>query len=131
MSNYGFVYILCNDAMPNIFKIGYTDRAPLQRADELSNSTSVPMPFQVVFYIECSSPKDVESEIHGEFDKYRLSKNREFFWIKISNLINDVIPYLRSFSQNETYCMQYQYYQALLSKEVKDIPGLMLGVKDE
>ncbi|WP_137137356.1 GIY-YIG nuclease family protein [Pseudomonas asiatica] len=42
--NYGFIYCLGNQAMPGIYKIGMTERAPSQRCLELSNSTSAPLP---------------------------------------------------------------------------------------
>ena len=33
---YGYVYILTNENIPDLLKIGYTDRSPLERANELS-----------------------------------------------------------------------------------------------
>ena len=48
----GYVYILTNEAMPNLVKIGYTDRTPEERAAELykdqnSAVTGVRVPFDV------------------------------------------------------------------------------------
>ena len=48
----GYVYILTNEAMPNLVEIGYTDRTPEERAAELYKDrngavTAVPVPFDI------------------------------------------------------------------------------------
>jgi len=79
MSNWGFVYCMANDCMPGIYKIGYTNRTPNGRADELSAPSGVPFPFEVLFYLETKDAPLVESMIHVVLDQYRVSCNREFF----------------------------------------------------
>lgn len=81
MSDIGFVYLLSNPAMPDIYKIGMSERSPFIRCRELSSSTSCPIPFKVEAYIEVNDPYDVEDYLHQEFSEYRLSSNREFFRI--------------------------------------------------
>ena len=77
--NYGFIYCLSNPSMPGIYKVGKTDRAPSQRCFELSNSTSVPEPFYILFYVEVDNALQTERVLHREFDTVRVSPNREFF----------------------------------------------------
>lgn len=77
--NYGFIYCLGNQAMPGIYKIGMTERAPTQRCIELSNATAAPLPFELLFYGEVEDPREVERKIHEQFDLERLSCSREFF----------------------------------------------------
>lgn len=77
--NYGFIYCLGNPAMPGIFKIGMTERAPSQRCQELSGSTSAPLPFDLLFYGEVENPSIVEREIHDELYIERINDSREFF----------------------------------------------------
>jgi len=38
----GYIYIMTNEHMPGLVKLGYTDRSPSERATELSNFTGVP-----------------------------------------------------------------------------------------
>jgi T5orf172 domain-containing protein len=81
-ADFGFVYLLGHPNMPNIFKIGFTDRSPHLRARELSNSTSVPAPFEVLCYFEAEDALGVERALHSAWSNFRVSTNREFFEVK-------------------------------------------------
>ena len=75
----GFVYCLENRCMPGICKIGMTERSPTQRCNELSNSTSSPVPFEILFYVEVDNAAVVERELHEAFVDARVNCYREFF----------------------------------------------------
>lgn len=77
--NYGFIYCLGNQAMPGIYKIGMTDRAPAQRCLELSSSTSTPMPFSVLCFGQVEDARSVEADLHSYFKDSRVNHSREFF----------------------------------------------------
>lgn len=79
MSVWGFVYCMGNPCMPGVFKIGMTTRSPMQRRDELSDSTSAPMPFTLLCYGEVEDPREVELCLHEIFQADRVSNAREFF----------------------------------------------------
>jgi hypothetical protein len=79
MSQYGFVYLLGNKAMPWYYKIGCTERSPHNRAAELSAATGVPHPFHVLLYIEVADFQRVERRMHQEIGDFRANTNREFF----------------------------------------------------
>lgn len=74
----GYVYVLANDAMPGLVKIGRTCRSAQSRADELYQ-TGVPTPFRVV--AEAYSPDCVQLErmMHEQMQHCRVSEGREFF----------------------------------------------------
>ena len=74
----GWVYVLTNEAMPGLVKIGYTMNDPAIRAEELSGS-SVPLPFVVAYKALVIGPKQIEQEVHGKLDSKRLNEKREFF----------------------------------------------------
>lgn len=76
---YGFIYCIGNDYMPDIYKIGMTERSPMQRCRELSASTSAPWPFDILFYAEVEDPRVVEQQLHQIFADRRVSEGREFF----------------------------------------------------
>ena len=85
----GFVYILKNEAMPGIYKIGVTGREELDaRIDELYiGKTNIPLPFQCVFACRVKNYKDVEKIIHNAFLDSRVNPNREFFTVEPDRVI--------------------------------------------
>lgn len=83
---YGFVYVLSNPAMPGIYKIGRTDRAPRDRMDELSRSTSIPFDFELVLYAQVDDSVAVESNVHKAFREKRCNSSREFFRASIEEI---------------------------------------------
>lgn len=74
----GFIYVMTNEAMPEVVKIGMTTKHPLHRANELY-TTGVPMPFRVAFAMWVDDPAKSEKETHEHFNQFRLSDSREFF----------------------------------------------------
>jgi hypothetical protein len=78
--NMGIVYILTNDAMPGIIKIGITESTIEDRIKSLDN-TSLPLPFRFYFAIETKRFKEIEKLAHNAFSDHRIRDNREFFRI--------------------------------------------------
>lgn len=74
----GYVYILVNEAMPGLVKIGKTARCVDQRARELSQ-TGVPFPFEVFASVFCPDCNEVEALAHKELAACRVNQAREFF----------------------------------------------------
>ena len=74
-----YIYVLENDTMPGILKIGYTGKKPEERATQLSKSTGVPTPFRVAFAVKCHDGEGMEYEVHQELKEYRVNNDREFF----------------------------------------------------
>src|SRR5579884_197675 len=82
----GFVYILTNDIMPGLVKIGLTTALPEDRAKELFN-TGVPNPFNVAFRAITSWPKAVERRTHQLLKRHRVNPKREFFRVSVDEAI--------------------------------------------
>ncbi len=83
-SGFHHVYILDNESMPGLFKVGFTTNPVGFRMKELY-STGVPTPFRVVAVLDVPESKKgtyakiVERTAHRLLDKYRVSGSREFF----------------------------------------------------
>ena len=71
------VYILTNESMPDMIKIGITDNLE-RRMKELDN-TSTPLPFECYYAVEVQDAKVIEKKIHEGLDDKRVRQNREFF----------------------------------------------------
>lgn len=76
---WGFVYVLGHHCMPGVYKVGFTERSPHARMEELSRSTSIPCEFNLICYAEYENAREVEQEIHSLLNDVRVSPNREFF----------------------------------------------------
>lgn len=100
-AKYGFVYVLGNYSMPNVYKIGATTRTPSQRCDELSKATACPQEFTLLFYAEVSAPFDVEGWLHRRYADSRISSGREFFNLSFDEL-DDLYIDLRD--KSLTFC---------------------------
>lgn len=72
------VYVLTNEAMEGLVKIGRTTTGVEQRIKELDN-TSLPLPFQCFYAGEVENSSLVENKIHKIFIDKRVRTNREFF----------------------------------------------------
>ena len=76
--SYGFVYVMANESLPNLYKIGYTTKSPMARANELSR-TNIPNDYYVVAYAEYENVEVAEKEYHLRYANKRFKKNKEFF----------------------------------------------------
>ena len=79
----GIVYILTNEAMPGLVKIGRTTRKNLEvRIKQLYYGKSgVPVPFECAFAKEVVNPRKIEGGLHKVFCPDRVNPRREFFRI--------------------------------------------------
>jgi len=84
----GIVYVLTNDAMPQMIKIGMTAREGVEsRVAELSRATGVPLPFKVAVARSVHDARVVEKALHVAFGPDRVNPSREFFAIEPSRAI--------------------------------------------
>jgi hypothetical protein len=81
------VYILESTSMPEMVKIGYTKNDPGERANQLSKSTGVPTPFNVVYSYSCFNGERIEKAVHKHFKKQRVNSQREFFYVDVDEAI--------------------------------------------
>jgi len=82
----GYVYILINQSMPGLIKVGCTSRDTRARARELF-TTGIPTPFQVAFEIFSDSHEKLEADLQAELHDFRVAGNREFFRYPLSRAI--------------------------------------------
>ena len=76
------IYVLTNEAMPGLVKIGMTEDSAEARIKDLSAPTGVPIPFECHYAAEIENLDDlksVEKTLHQLFADQRVNPKREFF----------------------------------------------------
>lgn len=81
-----WVYVLSNALQPGIYKIGYTNKHPEERAKQISNATGVALPYDVEFAFNCYNGLMLEGEIHKKLNSYRVNNQREFFQLSLEEI---------------------------------------------
>lgn len=73
------VYLLTNEAMPGLVKIGRTNDSVESRIASLSTASGVPLPFECYFAAQVKDCAKLEKTLHQLFSESRLNPKREFF----------------------------------------------------
>lgn len=89
MATEGYVYLLSNEAMPGLVKIGKTSKKDVKErvAQLFSGNTSVPLPFEIVYAARVNDIDNAEKSLHIAFDPDRIYPKREFFKLDAERVI--------------------------------------------
>lgn len=82
----GSIYILSNQKMKGLLKIGLSTRAVQERVAELNSATGVPAPFELEAYFLSTDPEDHERQIHTMLAEHRVS-GKEFFEVPVNKAL--------------------------------------------
>jgi hypothetical protein len=69
----GWVYVISNDSMPDLVKVGYSTKDSKARAVELSGTGS-PTPFRVRYDALVFEPRSIEGKVHAKLSSFRAGK---------------------------------------------------------
>lgn len=86
----GVVYVLKNEGMDGLLKIGWTNREDSSARMKELYTTGVPFPFECVKAIEVADSdqaKKLEKALHQAFAPHRVNPKREFFRIEEEQVI--------------------------------------------
>jgi hypothetical protein len=75
------IYLLTNEAMPGLVKIGMTSDSVESRIAQLSCGSGVPLAFECYFAAEVGNGPRLEKTLHQLFSEHRVNPKREFFRI--------------------------------------------------
>jgi len=86
--SHGYIYILSNESMRGIYKVGLTTNSVSQRIGEL-NGTGVPTTFKAerIFEVEERHLRRVEQTIHSELKAVGAHHGKEFFQIELQKCV--------------------------------------------
>jgi hypothetical protein len=86
----GYIYCFSNISMPNILKIGTTERTPKERLKEANSSDTwkPPTPYKIEFAKKVKNPKEKETTLHKLLEQYteRINFRREFFKVSLEEI---------------------------------------------
>lgn len=106
----GYVYILVNESMPGLIKIGKTKRHPKDRARELYG-TGQPTPFEVAYELNSHRYHELEKQMHIELTAYRVNQSREFFRYPV----DDAIKLLEKLGKDSPIASVLNLFRRILS----------------
>lgn len=75
------IYVLTNESMPGLVKIGKTTDSVEARLNNLNCHTGVPLPFECHFAAVVGNCTKLEQKLHQLFAEHRINPKREFFKI--------------------------------------------------
>jgi len=129
MSVVGYVYVLKNEHIKPV-KIGYTDRTPQERAEELSNFTGVPGKWRVCKSLKLTDAFDWEQRIFRELAKYRT--DGEFFQLSPEKAIELITLYLLNLDAiNSDGLSQQEVKEIRIRNAELDIRTKRVGVEQK
>ncbi|MGC6516803.1 MAG: GIY-YIG nuclease family protein [Candidatus Puniceispirillaceae bacterium] len=73
------VYILTNEAMPGLVKIGIAEDNKLKEEMDQLDTKGVPLPFECFYAVKVPNAGAVERSIHQGLSECRIRDGREFF----------------------------------------------------
>jgi hypothetical protein len=81
ITNCQWIYVLTNETMPGLVKIGYTKNMPTDRVKQINSATGVALDFVVEWAFPCFNAHDLEQEIHHylQNEGFRVNNKKEFF----------------------------------------------------
>lgn len=82
------IYVLTNEAMPGLVKIGLTNTETVEaRLTQLSSHTGVPLPFECYFAAKVKNAAKLEKTLQLLFAENRINPRREFFRIEPEKIV--------------------------------------------
>lgn len=128
--NDGFIYILKNHYIPNVYKVGYTKRDAIERAKEISRGTGVPGDWEVAREWPVVDAYETEQYIFLEFEGYRIQKKElfNFTGTSLEEVIRtmDVLLSNRQKSLAE-YIEKLNRYETRLKKATKEVEQALMA----
>ena len=73
----GWVYIVINQAIPGLVKVGYTTRSDIKLRLQEFNQAGLPYPYEEAYALWVEEPRLIEQRVHQALAAYR--ENKEWF----------------------------------------------------
>jgi hypothetical protein len=108
-----YIYVFSNDALPGLYKVGFSTKDPEIRRQELSN-TSIPEPYQIMYWCLTDDAFEVEQKVHKLLKNYK--SNKEFFSCDFSIIQEQILAVVSELGK-EIYLEELNYQSEFLVKK--------------
>ena len=123
----GWIYILENEHMPGLLKIGFTRKTVEGRIRELSDHTGVPTAFICVFRRRVRNPEVVETAVHRALAACNVAK--EFFRVDFELAVASVRD--PAFKNLEPFEDEWRHDKHRSAAELRHAPSSLAPRKSE
>jgi hypothetical protein len=73
MLDEGYIYVISNEAMPNLYKIGMTKKDDIRERISGLQTSGVPFPFDCEFAMKVQNVEKIEKLLHETFGEHRVN----------------------------------------------------------
>lgn len=120
----GWVYIISNKAMPDIVKVGYSNKDPCGRANELG--TGAPHPYQVEYEIIVEHPRKVEQSAHIILAS--VNEGKEWFRCDVPTAINAIKQACNGYTIYSEQNTSYEKLKKHIQEDIDYLQDNSLGI---
>jgi len=106
----GWIFVLGNEAMPGLLKIGFSLIDPAIEAEELSNGAALPLPYIVKFKALAVNAHKLEQEVRDRLEDKRIKNSPDFFRCSL----NEVTQLIRQLSE-----LKYEHLDEETSEDIE------------
>lgn len=110
----GWVYVITNDAMPGLVKVGFTMKDPESRARQLNNTGS-PHPYLVCYELLAENPQRIEGLAHEAL----CGKNENKEWFRCS--VEEAISAIKRSAGEKTFTEIYTRADRLKAEAIQEV----------
>ena len=98
-----YVYVMVNESVPNVVKIGYTRLSVEERARQLSSASGCITPWFPVFKFKAGNAYTLEQEVHQYLEArgVRLNHKREGFVMKSEEAVEIIKELGKKYTKND------------------------------
>lgn len=122
----GWVYVLANGCMPDLYKVGRTTGSVQARMRQLY-TTGLPMPFDCMFAEWFCDCHEAEKFIHQELEGTRIDYNREFFGADLKEIELAFMNYSASVEDIPDSMASLYSYRRKKAEESERVNGALVA----
>ena len=78
MAKSAVIYVLSNQSLKGVLRIGHTAGTPVSVLSEVNNSADIPTPYKLEALFRVAGPKSAAQNAFHALNRYRISGEKDF-----------------------------------------------------